>query len=162
MCMRTCVHVCVCFVRIPFAANGSFQLTLKSRKSTLSFQFHILCSRIALVSTFSHEVQFGPVWPFVTLDKGKILPGKVKVQGTNEMVIWERESARCFFWDEDLGRKMKRIDDKAINSHVDAGSTLYWEKSKIYVENLEPVGNWMVTALMQWTITEMKLQFLAR
>ena len=44
---------------------------------------------------------------------------------------------------------MKRIDDKAINSHVDAGSTLYWEKSKIYVENLEPVGNWMVTALMQ-------------
>ena len=84
-------------VRIPFAAKGSIQLTLKSRKSTLSFQFHILCSRIALVSTFSHEVQFGPVWPFVTPDKGKILLGKVKVQGTNEMVIWERESARCFF-----------------------------------------------------------------
>ena len=44
---------------------------------------------------------------------------------------------------------MKRIDDKAIDSHVDAGSTVYLEKSKIYVENLEPVGNWMVTALMQ-------------
>ena len=107
------VCVCVCFCNNTLCSKGFFWTNPQKPNVQISFQFHILCSRIALVPTFSHEVQFGPVWPFVTLDKGKILLGKVKVQGTNEMVIWERESARCFFWEEYLGRKMKRIDDKA-------------------------------------------------
>ena len=106
--------------------------------------------------TCTHIFPWSSVWTSLAICnswQGENIAWEGKVQGTNEMVIWERQSARCFFWEEDLGHKMKLIDDKAINSHVDAGSTVHWEKSKIYVENLEPVGNWMVTALMQWTIT---------
>merc|ERR1711994_466602 len=97
VCEYVCVHVCVCFCKNTLCSKGFFSTDQQKPKVQISFQFHILCSRIALVPTFSHEVHFGPVWPFVTLDKGKILLGKVKVQGTNEMVIWERQSARCFF-----------------------------------------------------------------